>query len=215
LSGGVAAETSAILLGIGDDVIPASDSAALSSAISAHNGRARIPNVPDALNPGVIDEAKAAAFAAGLGGQSAETLHKLQGHALRIDNQDLGVRATDPTGADAFVGHFSLTVDDVQGRNVLAHSDVPVDASLAKSRAGEAQARLRAAEAEVKKAEAAHEGGASYGEKLRRRAALATAWRINARAWAKTSPKDREAANAVAAAEKAAQAYRRPSGGLI
>lgn len=214
MSVAVAAETAPILLRIGQQSVAASDSAGLAAAVTAQNDRARIEDLPDTLNPDMIDPAKASAFAAALGQQSPETVRKLRGHTLRVDNQLLGVRATEPTLAEAFAGEFKLAVDDVRGVHVLAHSEVPIDAALAKARSQEAQTRLRQAETDVKTAEAASVGGGAYGETLARRSALAVAWRINALAWAQAAPSDPQAARARSAAEQAARRYRRPSGKL-
>jgi hypothetical protein len=211
----MSADLSAILLRVGQQTVPLANPAALGPAIEAQNASARIPNLPDTLNPGMIDPAKASAFAAGLPRQGADTLARLQGHELLINGHDLGIGAAEPTRAEAFAEPFTLVIEDVQGRNVIAHTSVPADPALAKSRATEAEARLRDAEKAVQQAQAARTGGTALGGALRRRAAVAFAWRLNAQAWKKAAPNDPAAATALDAAQKAARDYMRPSGGLI
>jgi|1186.fasta_scaffold318828_1 hypothetical protein len=186
----------------------------LGSAIAAHNARARIADVPDTLNPAVIDPAKAERFAAGLSRQAPDTLARMDGHELMLNGQDYGIGAAEPTRPEEF-GTFTLVIDEVQGRNLVAHTTVPTDIALARARAKEAEAALRTAEAAVREVEAANVGGEKLSNARRRRAALALAWRTNAGAVAKAVPTDAAAKSSFDAAQKAARDYMMPAGGLL
>lgn len=201
-----------VLLRVGQQTVPGAPGPGLAAAIEAANQAARIPGLADTLNPGIIDPDKAARFVAALPKQPAATLARIAGHELALGAGGLGVGAAAPTRADAF-GTFELVVDDVQGRNVLAHTSVAPDPALARSRAAEAKAALQEAEAAVTRAERANAGD-EIGHTRRRRAAAAGAWRLNAAAWAKGAPGDAAAQEALAASQKAARAYAMPSGAL-
>lgn len=199
-----------ILLRIGATTLPASPGVALAPAIEAANARNRIEGVPDALNPGIIDAGKAAGFVASLPNQPAETLARMTGHELSLNQGGLGLLAAAPTLAADFTAPFNLVIDDIQGRHILAHTTVSPNPGLARTHAAEARKALATAEKDVRQAEArqvSDEINATRG----RRGAIASAWHIGARAWAAASS-DAEAQSNLAAARTAARAYVRPSG---
>ena len=182
--------------------------------VEAANMTAHIAGLPDALNPGLIDAAKATGFAAGLAAQPPAILARLAGKAVWLNWEPLGLSTAAPTRSDAFAAGFDLVVDDVQGDNVLAHTNVPIEGGIAKSRAAEAQHAVAVAQAEVQRLEAA--GGSApsgeLGQARLRRSAAARAWRINARAWASVAPQDTAAKAATSEADRAARQYAMPSG---
>jgi hypothetical protein len=210
-----AAALHGISLRIGEQVVPLSTPAArdLREAIEAANHRNRVEGLPDTLNPSIIDADKAARFVAALPAQPAETLERLSGHELAVDWSDLGLGAADPTRADAFSAPFRLIIDDVQGRQVIAHTTVPVDPALAKSRAADAKAAFDAAQADVTAMEAVHPMPTGASSARWRRSQAAFAWRLNAAAWAKSAPQDKQAATSLATAKAAVANYTMPSGG--
>ena len=210
MSGAIAAD-GPVLLRIGATTIPASEAAGLLPAIEAANARSRIPGLPDTLNPDAIDPGKAAAFVASLPGQPAETLARIAGHELSLAQDRLGLIAAAPTRAADFAVPFTLVVDDIRGRHVLAHTTVAADAGLARTRAAEGHAALAEAEEVTRRAEAGRNSD-EVGAALRRRAAVAVAWHVNAAAWASAAPGDSVAQDSLAAARDAARRYRRPSG---
>ncbi len=204
-----------VWLTVDDQRIPLQQvGSSLGPAIATHNARARIADVPDTLNPAIIDPAKAERFAAGLSRQAPDTLARMDGHELMLNGQDYGIGAAEPTRPEEF-GTFTLVIDEVQGRNVVAHTTVPADIALARARAKEAEAALRAAEAVVREVEAANVGDEKLSNARRRRAALALAWRTNAGAVAKADPSDATAKSSFDAAQKAAREYMMPAGGLL
>jgi hypothetical protein len=204
-----------VWLTVGEQKVSLSQAgSSLGSAIAAHNARARITDVPDTLNPAIIDPVKAERFATGLSRQTPDTLARMSGHELMLNGQDYGIGAAEPTRPEAF-GTFTLVIDETQGRNLVAHTTVPADVELARARAKQAEAALRTAEAAVRELEAANVGGEKLSNARRRRAALALAWRTNAGAVAKAIPSDAAAKSSYDAAQKAARDYMMPAGGLL
>ena len=92
-------------LRIGRATIDASAHAAVMTAITEANARARVAGLPDELTPAVIDVAKAEALLAGLGAASA-----LGGRALILDAVSLGISAASPTSADSYRAPVRLAV---------------------------------------------------------------------------------------------------------
>jgi hypothetical protein len=182
--------------------------------VEAANATARIAGLPDTLNPGVIDPAKATGFATGLFAQQPAVRARLDGKTVWLNWEQLGLSTAAPTRSDAFAAGFDLMVDDVQGDNVLAHTNVPIDTGLAKSRTAEAEHAVAAAHAEVQRLEAAGDSApaGALGQARLRRSAAARAWRINARAWASAVPQDAAAQASTAEANRAARQYAMPSG---
>jgi hypothetical protein len=208
-------------LRIGDACVPLADSDAsvaerIVAPVEAANRATRLQGLDDALNPEVIDSAKVVGFAAGLVGQPPALLARLAGQELWLGWEPLHLSTAAPTRAEAFAAPFALVMDEIQGRTVLAHTDVPIDVALAQSRVVAARAALAAIRAELRGLEAAGAAApaGALGQARQRRAAVAGAWRLNARAWAVAAPRDPAARAACAGAERAARRYAMPSGGL-
>ena len=209
----MAASTEATL-SLGRSVIPLSRAVAdTPAAVEAFNARRRIEGLPDTLNPALIDPAKARNFVAGLASQPQEVQQKIAGADLYLAWVPLALSAAAPTRAEAYAAPFTLVVDEVRSGHVLAHTTVAPDPALAQSRAQEAQAVLKQAEAAaaaVEKERTPADG--ALGTARMRRSAVADAWRLNAGAWVASAPADPAAKAALAAAEKAAKAYAMPAG---
>jgi hypothetical protein len=205
----------------GDEVLrlPASGevrAGQVAALVEAANRTAHIEGLPDALNPDLLDQAKAIRLAAGLAMQPPAILQRLADHDLWLNWERLGLSTVAPTRPEAFAAGFELVIDDIQGRHVLAHTTVPIDPGLAQSRCMEAQRALAAVQTEVQRLEAAGAGGSPdvLGLARLRRSAIARTWRIEARAWATARPQDPAAKSASTEAERAAEMYVMPSGGI-
>lgn len=193
----------------GYKAVPASSSpSALRSFVAAANERERIEGLPDDLNPGILDPEKVVHLASALPRLEAATLARLAGNELYLDTSGMQVRAAYPSRPESFDRPFTLEIDEIQGKTVLARVSLPPDLDLARSRARDAAARLHPLEEEVARIEQA--GGGEAGP-LRlakeRRLAAAQVWRVNAAAWAQAAPGDPDAKEAAAASDAAASAY--------
>jgi hypothetical protein len=73
------ADVPTLLVRVGYKVVPAAQTAAVAAAVDASNGFQRIPGLPDRLNPGIIDPAKAAALLAALQRMGAPALAPIGG----------------------------------------------------------------------------------------------------------------------------------------
>lgn len=164
----------------------------LLAAIEQSNRKARLANLPDHLDPEIIDPEKALAFRAGLSRLPAQLLQPLSGRTLLLNYPDLLVGASAPTDPSTFAQPFKLEVVDVQGDVVLARTLTQVDCRLARARLAEAKARLNGAELEVRQLQARLPELSGAPEKEHatllalstarlRRFALAQVWEQNAR----------------------------------
>lgn len=185
----------------------------LRSFVAAANEAQRIAGLPDNLNPALLDPDKVIRLAAALPRLPGATLAKLAGHDLYLDDPGLQVRAAFPSRPDSFDRPFTLEIQEVQGKTVLARVDLPADLDLARSRARDAAAQHRAQSDEVARIEQGGEGGTSLRAAKERRLAVARTWRMNALAWAQAAPADPDAKAAAAAADAAARAGALPPRG--
>ena len=192
---------------------PRFDVAELTARIAAHNRRRRLPGLADALDPDLVDPAKAAAFVRGLASQSAPTLARLAGHELPLDWEDLALLIASPTAAADFEAPFALVVDEVQGARIWAHTTAAIDPLRARNGASAARAALAEAHDDVVRLEQDDDasGAAQLAARLRRSAILRS-WLLNARAWVAGAPGDRDAAASLAAADALVDSYLVPRG---
>ena len=192
---------------VGHAVLDASDATAIAAAVAASNSAERIEGLPDALNPGIIDPAKAAALLASLRGTAANTAAVLAGGALYLNAPALRIAATAPTTAASFAQPFRLEVQEVQGDTVLARATVAPDCDLARAQAAAARASMAAAEQAVTASERQNSGDSAalraLSDARARRYAIAQAWRENAAAMVECG--DEVAAADLRAAERAAR----------
>ena len=196
--------------------VAAASASAVAEAIATSNAESRLEGLPDTLNPGIIDPAKAEALLRALPGLPPDMLAPLAGRALYLNAAGLRVGASAPTTPASFAAPFRLEVEEVQGQLVIARATVPTDCGLARTRAAEARQQTGASELEVKALEARRRSAAGKpdeGEALRalssalsRRSAAANAWRQNADAVAHCSPGDAVAAQDLAEAKRVAAA---------
>ena len=201
-------------LRIGRATIDASAHAAVMTAITEANARARVAGLPDELTPAVIDVAKAEALLAGLGAASA-----LGGRALILDAVSLGISAASPTSADSDRAPVRLAVTSEHGDSVMARAEVAVDCALARRRAEAARGRAPGADAEVARLSAAVKTGdaaarAALTPAQALRYAVARTWQMNAEAVVGCAPGDRAATADRDAAAAAAKAANLPRGSM-
>ena len=178
--------TPTLLLRAGHDVVPAAQTAAVAAAVEASNRAQRIGDLPDALNPGIIDPAKATALLEALHKMPADALAAIGNKALYLNSPGLQIGATAPTTPASFARPFRLEVVEVQGETVLARATVVVDCDVARRNVGEARARLADAEQRVKALEAKGGGDRvaliALSDARAQRFAIAKTWRQNASA---------------------------------
>jgi hypothetical protein len=184
--------------------------------VTAANAKARIKGLDDAVNPGIIEAAKLRAMVAALPSQPEPVRTALAGHALIVGASGFGVLAVEPTKADAFGPAYRITVERLAGIHVVAQANPAMDKDLGRTRSAAGRAATTAAEEAVKSAEAGRPdpSGLDLGSIRWRRSQAARGWMIAARGWHEADPGDAAAAAELEAAQKAAAAYRMPSGAL-
>jgi hypothetical protein len=196
-----------------DSVAASASPAALRAFVAAANEARRIEGLPDAMNPAYLDADKVAALAAGLSTQPAAVLSRLAGHELLLDEPGLQVRTAFPSRPDAFAS-FALEILDIQGSVVSARVTAAPDATLASTRATDAQARLGPIGQEIDRLQAVSPVPFDALRLAReQRQAVARVWRMNALAWQQAAPNDASAAAAATAADAAARAAALPPRG--
>ncbi len=207
-------EEPSISLQLGRKTVPFSSSPReIAALVDGYNRRWHIEGLPDGLNPAIIDPDKTAGLVAGLHAQPPAVLARLAGNSLLLDWASLGLGTTAPTHREAFAGKFDLIVENVQIRQVMAHTSVPFDAQLARDKSAEAQSALVKANADVTAAEGRRPPIPNeVGDMRFRRSAIAQTWLNNAEAWAKAEPSNSAAQSSLAAATKAFEAYHMPKG---
>ena len=198
-----AAAAEGLRLRIGYALVDASAREDVARAIAAANEKARIVGLVDALNPAVIDPAKARALLEGLAPDAASVLG---GRALDLDAGTLRISTASPTVVAAFAAPVRLVVESEHGASVTARAEVAVDCGAA--RAAAAAARVRAGEADraVAALELGGDGGAISAAK-RLRYVVALAWSGNAGFAAACAPGDAAAVADREAALAAAQRW--------
>jgi hypothetical protein len=200
------------------EINPASGRTALLAAIEQSNRKARLENLPDHLDPEIIDPRKALALLNGLSRLPRQALRPLAGRILLLNYPDLMIGASAPTRPETFDQPFKIEVADVQGNVVLARSVAKVDCALARERVAEARARLRSAQEEVEGLDSRlatvsgtpdqeHDTLVSLSKARLRRFVLAQVWRQNAQAWTNCPGADNAANDDLAAAAQAVDSY--------
>jgi len=189
----------------------------LDSFAAAANAKARIKGLDDELNPGIIDPPKLRGMVAALPAQKDDVRAAMAGHTLLVASPGFGVLAIEPTRSDVFGLAYQITIRRVGPTYVQATSNAEIDPAQARIRAAAAKAAVGAADKAVQAAEKGRPDpdGMELGELRWRRAQAAVGWRLIARAWVAAAPQDHDAARALAAAEKAADAFDMPSGARL
>jgi hypothetical protein len=192
------AQPAGLRVRVGHETVAAGDAAALDAAIARSNAATRIAGLPDALNPSIIDAAKAHALLAALQALPAGALANLAGRSLYLNGPDLPVRATSPATPANFARLSGIEDFDAQGDTVLVRLALRPDCDLARAQATAARAAMAEAAAEVarledrQQAETASDRGGVLAElsvARSRRAAIAGAWHENAAAVARWTPR--------------------------
>lgn len=210
------AGASTLRLRVGHEVVDSGSAQGVAEAVAVSNRAHRIDGLPDALNPGIIDPAKAEALRVALPRLPEESLKPIAGRALYLNSPGLLIGTAAPTTPASFEQPFWLDIVDAQGETVLARATVSIDCDLARAHASAARARFGAAEQDVKTTEAqkaAAAGRSNEAAALRalsgaqaRRFAIAQVWRTNASAVTGCDPRDQAAKADLAAAEQAVRA---------
>jgi len=200
------------------EIDPASGRAALLAAIEESNRKARLADLPDHLDPEIIDAEKAVALINGLSRLPRQALQPLAGRILLLNYPELMIGASAPSRPETFSHPFKLEVADVQGNLVLARAVAEIDCALARERAAAARDRLRSVQAEVEGLESRlpavagepdkeHDTLVALSKARLRRFALAQAWQQNARAWTNCPGADSAAKDDLEAASQAVDSY--------
>lgn len=177
---------SAIYLPVG-----AATEASLRTSLRANAEHVRLPDLPDDLNPMVLDPARVAAFIEGLVRLPDQVLKRLEGRWLSLGAEELYLSAASPVPADVIAGGFDLVFADEDGTVVQATMRVPLRQAYAQDVAARARAALAEFEAEVAALEASGANPSALMPAKWRRFAAATVWRIAARALTEVSFKFR------------------------
>lgn len=158
-------------------------------AVEAANRRARLPDLPDELNPVIIDTSKVRAFLAGLPRVPESNLEKLRGRVLYLNDPALLLGAASPAAPSAFEKGFELEAGETRaGRIAQARVRIEPDLALARERAGRAREWTSTLDTEVKNLDSridrgeasGPEGGALFRARSvaqQKRYAAATVWR--------------------------------------
>ncbi len=197
--------------------------AAFRAALEVWNTSNRVVDLPDSLNPDIIDVDKAFALIVALPAIAAQSPQLMARHVLFLNHGPLRIGATDPTAAADFARPFKLEADDIQGETLLAKSTVPTVARLARANAVSSKARLLIEHAKIitleKRLEAASDSIAAQRAILAdltpalwRRSALARVWWSNAVALSQSHGAGAESLADADAAVKALNTYLLPSG---
>jgi hypothetical protein len=200
------------------EINPASGRAALLAAIDESNRKARLEDLPDHLDPEIIDPEKAVALLNGLSRLPRQALRPLAGRILLLNYPDLMIGASAPSRPETFSHPFKLEVADVQGNLVLARAVAEIDCALALERAAAARERLKSVQAEVERLESRlpavagapdkeHDTLVALSKARLCRFALAQVWQQNARAWTNCPGADSGAKAALEAASQAVDSY--------
>jgi hypothetical protein len=207
---------------VGRVTLPLESGAAVSEAIERSNATLRVADLPDALNPDIIDPAKAAAFLAALGKLPTSELAPLAGHSVYLNAPELPVRATSPTTPASFSRLAGLEVADLQGDTALTRVRLPLDCALAESQANSARSALAEADQAVAALERRHAAAGNGPDEApalhalsaarARRFAIASAWLENATAVSACRPDDAKAQAERDAAHAEVTATAMPSG---
>ena len=207
---------------IGGAVVDAADRGAVIAAIRAANGRVRVEELDDALNPWLIEEGRALALLEALGRLPAGEIQRLGGRAVEL-GIGLPVMMTSPVGGGGFAGITGFDAVEGQGDRIVVRVTPVIDCGRAGRVAGAAQGALEREVLHVRLLETRRElaPGGEHAAVLRalavarvRRFALATAWHENAAAAEACRPADRDAAIALSEAEAARGRYAVPFGAM-
>ncbi len=194
-------------------------SASILEAVERSNRGARLAGLPDELNPVVIDPSKVQAFLSGLPKLSDESLKKLRGRTLYLNDPALLLHSASPVTVDALRSGFQLAVPEgAASRIAPAHMIVPIDFTLARERATSAKQMMETFDDEVVSLEKKHRkesiDGKEEADLLKalsntraKRYSTATVWRDLTAALARKEPKNKALQAEAQAAKKTAARF--------
>ncbi len=206
---------------IGRAIVDGGDLAAVEAAIKTANAKVRLAGLEDALNPWLIEPARAMALLEALARLPATERGKLGGLPIAL-SIGLPVMATSPTTMAGFAGLTGIAAVEAHGTASVVRVAMPLDCDLARRQSEVARSALERMELEVAALEQRMRlpGGDrtdllhQLGAARLRRFALATTWRENAVADQACRPGDRGAADGLMAAEEKLARYAVPGGSL-
>jgi len=217
-----AAAATGLRVRVGRVTVDAADAPGVDAAIAQSNARLRLALLADALNPSIIDPAKAHALLAALAKLPASALAPLGGHSLYLNAPDLPIKTTSPTTPASFAQLAGIAAADVQGDTVLVRLRIKLDCDLARTQAAAARQALDAIKPVVAQYQAARDAATGEAEAQAlhdlsaarlRRFAIAGAWAENAAAASACAPGDAQLRAENAAAQRATSEFAVPSGG--
>jgi hypothetical protein len=209
----------ALRVRIGQETVSAQDEAAVDAAIGRANRGEAIEGLADALNPRLIDPARAHAFLAALMALPLTELQHLGGHSLYLAAPGLPLRMTSPTTPASFLALKGLADPDIQGDTVLATARLQPDCDLAQTQSTSARQALDAIADAIVTQTSVRQAATGTAEApalealsilRRKRARIAAAWNENARAAAVCAPQNAAAQREQEAARKAASEFALP-----
>jgi hypothetical protein len=172
------------------EATPASVRAALDKGLE----HVRLPDLPDDLNPIVLDPVRVEAFIEGLPRQPVDVLARLEGRFLVLGAEGLWLSLSSPLEAAAIAAGYELKLPDEDGNVVQPElRGVMVRQAFAEGIAARAEAALHTFEAEVRALEAAGTASNALSQAKWRRFAVATVWRLATKALAEVAPRFRRA----------------------
>lgn len=151
-------------------------------AVERHDQRARISGLPDELNPGVLDPSRVQAFVDGLGRVPSAVLDKLDGRAIALLSEGLGLGVASPVDAETLARGYTLELPAHLGAAVLPVARAAPDPARALALARRAREATAALDAEVARLERA--SGPALLDAKHRRFAAAKTWAAASRALA-------------------------------
>ena len=219
--GGNVEAADALPVRIGRAIVDGGDLAAVEAAIKTANAKVRLAGLEDALNPWLIEPARAMALLEALARLPATERGKLGGLPIAL-SIGLPVMATSPTTMAGFAGLTGIAAVEAHGTASVVRVAMPLDCDLARRQSEVARSALERMELEVAALEQRMRlpGGDrtdllhQLGAARLRRFALATTWRENAVADQACRPGDRGAADGLMAAEEKLARYAVPGGSL-
>ena len=216
-------QPAALMVRVARVTVDAWNAEAVAAAIARANVAERREDLPDDLNPWMIDPAKATALLAALAALPSPGFSQLHGHALYLDAPDLPIMMTSPTTPASFAGLMGIEVAEFQGEIALVRLRMPLDCAIALTQLAKARTAMAAIATEVARLEKQRSTASGDAETKAlhdlsaarsRRFAIASAWHENAAAASGCAPGDARAMDEMNAAQKARSDFAVPTGSL-
>jgi hypothetical protein len=179
---------------------------AILAAVARHDAGARIPGLPDELNPFVLDPARVRAFVEGLGAVPAAVLDRLDDRAIVLASEGLGLSTSSVVDAEAIARGYTLDLPADLGSMVQPGLRAPIDVNLGRTRAARARDAVARFDAEVAQLEREKRDAEAFEAKHRRFAA-AKVWAAASRALSAMDPADGALAEEARAAIEAVRRF--------